>query len=141
MAWADRCVVCLPNAKLSASTTDSGVVAIAGSFRVFIAGRAATPVTEKYPGEAGRPAALQPLSTLGRPGQACASTQATVAPNPSSPADANKMNHRSIASMPVAFQHMHIQARRPALVPAIVFRTVGLKRLLAATAVARIIAA
>ena len=26
-----------------------------------------------------------------------------VAPNPSSPADANKMNHRSVASMPVAF--------------------------------------
>src|SRR3974390_3493340 len=37
LAWADRCVVCLPNAVLSASTNDSGVVAIAGSFRVFIA--------------------------------------------------------------------------------------------------------
>src|SRR3974390_264882 len=37
LAWADRCVVCLPNAALSASTNDSGVVAIAGSFRVFIA--------------------------------------------------------------------------------------------------------
>src|SRR5262249_31558265 len=33
LAWADRCVVCLPNAELSASTNDSGVVAIAGSFR------------------------------------------------------------------------------------------------------------
>src|SRR6516165_1527766 len=31
-AWADRCVVCLPNAALSASTNDSGVVTIAGSF-------------------------------------------------------------------------------------------------------------
>ena len=37
LAWAERCVVCLPNAELSASTNDSGVVAIAGSFRVFIA--------------------------------------------------------------------------------------------------------
>jgi hypothetical protein len=37
LAWAARCVVCLPNAELSASTNDSGVVAIAGSFRVFIA--------------------------------------------------------------------------------------------------------
>src|SRR5215472_10151919 len=37
LAWADRCVVCLPNAELSASTNVSGVVAIAGSFRVFIA--------------------------------------------------------------------------------------------------------
>ena len=37
LAWADRCVVCLPNAELSASTNDSGVVATAGSFRVFIA--------------------------------------------------------------------------------------------------------
>src|SRR5215471_13131736 len=34
LAWAARCVVCLPNAELSASTNDSGVVvAIAGSFR------------------------------------------------------------------------------------------------------------
>ena len=32
-----RCAVCLPNAELSASTNDSGVVAIASSFRVFIA--------------------------------------------------------------------------------------------------------
>src|SRR5262249_42016238 len=39
LAWADRCVVCLPNAALSASTNDSGVVAIAGSFHVFIAVR------------------------------------------------------------------------------------------------------
>jgi hypothetical protein len=53
----------LPNAELSASTNDSGVVAIAGSFRVFIAGRAARLLTEKYPGEA-----VQPLSTLGPPG-------------------------------------------------------------------------
>src|SRR5215468_6857547 len=37
LAWADRCVVCSPNAELSASTNDSGVVAIAGSFRVSIA--------------------------------------------------------------------------------------------------------
>src|SRR5215469_10395200 len=37
LAWAARCVVCLPNAELSASTNDSGVVAIAGFFRVFIA--------------------------------------------------------------------------------------------------------
>src|SRR5262249_50217797 len=37
LAWADRCVVCLPNAELSASTNVSGFVAIAGSFRVFIA--------------------------------------------------------------------------------------------------------
>ena len=37
LAWAARCVVCLPNAELSASTNDSGVVAIAGSFRVLIA--------------------------------------------------------------------------------------------------------
>src|SRR5262249_43769699 len=37
LAWADRCVVCLPNAELSASTNDSGGVAITGSFRVFIA--------------------------------------------------------------------------------------------------------
>src|SRR5262249_4098905 len=37
LACADRCVVCLPNAALSASTNDSGVVAIAGSVRVFIA--------------------------------------------------------------------------------------------------------
>src|SRR5262249_53198003 len=37
LAWADRCVVCLPNAELSASTNVSGVAAIAGSFRVFIA--------------------------------------------------------------------------------------------------------
>src|SRR6516225_4985534 len=37
LAWADRCVVCLPNAELSASTNVSGVVAIAGFFRVFIA--------------------------------------------------------------------------------------------------------
>jgi hypothetical protein len=36
LAWAERCVVCLPNAELSASTNDSGVAAIAGSFRVFI---------------------------------------------------------------------------------------------------------
>src|SRR6516165_7769361 len=28
LAWAARCVVCLPNAELSASTNDSGVVAI-----------------------------------------------------------------------------------------------------------------
>src|SRR5262245_65716724 len=34
LAWADRCVVCLPNAELSASTNDSGVVVIAGSFCV-----------------------------------------------------------------------------------------------------------
>src|SRR5215831_9683913 len=34
LAWADRCVVCLPNAELSASTNDSGVVVIAGSFGV-----------------------------------------------------------------------------------------------------------
>src|SRR5262245_50463958 len=31
LAWAARCVVCLPNAELIASTNDSGVVAIAGS--------------------------------------------------------------------------------------------------------------
>src|SRR5262249_37507484 len=37
LAWADRCVVCLPNAALSASTNDSGVVAIPGFFRLFIA--------------------------------------------------------------------------------------------------------
>ena len=37
LAWADRCVVCLPNAELSASTNDLGVVAIAGTFRAFIA--------------------------------------------------------------------------------------------------------
>src|SRR5262245_35770045 len=37
LAWADRCVVCLPNAELSASTNVSGVVAIANSFHVFIA--------------------------------------------------------------------------------------------------------
>src|SRR5262249_24567255 len=37
LACAARCVVCLPNAELSASTNDSGVVAIAGSFRVLIA--------------------------------------------------------------------------------------------------------
>src|SRR6516162_876334 len=37
LACAARCVVCLPNAELSASMNDSGVVAIAGSFRVFIA--------------------------------------------------------------------------------------------------------
>src|SRR5215467_9620822 len=37
LAWAARCVVCLPHAELSASTDDSGVVAIAGSFRMFIA--------------------------------------------------------------------------------------------------------
>src|SRR5262252_3900430 len=33
LAWAARCVVCLPNAELIASRNDSGVVAIAGSFR------------------------------------------------------------------------------------------------------------
>src|SRR6516162_8405644 len=37
LAWADRCVVCLPHAELIASRNDSGVVAIAGSFRVFSA--------------------------------------------------------------------------------------------------------
>jgi hypothetical protein len=37
LAWAARCVVCLPNAELSASTNVSGVVAIAGSLRVFVA--------------------------------------------------------------------------------------------------------
>src|SRR5262252_9952235 len=37
LAWAARCVVCLPHAELSASTDDSGVVAIADSFRMFIA--------------------------------------------------------------------------------------------------------
>src|SRR6516225_7969375 len=42
LAWADRCVVCLPNAELSASTNVSGVVAIAGSFRVFIASSVGT---------------------------------------------------------------------------------------------------
>jgi len=42
LAWADRCVVCLPNAEFSASTNDSGVVAIAGSFRVFIASSVGT---------------------------------------------------------------------------------------------------
>src|SRR5215469_18068416 len=36
LAWADRCVVCFPNAAFSASTNDSGVVAIVGSFCVFI---------------------------------------------------------------------------------------------------------
>src|SRR5215510_1360752 len=36
LAWAARCVVCLPNAELIASTNDSGVVAIAGSFRVSV---------------------------------------------------------------------------------------------------------
>src|SRR5215472_12388696 len=42
LAWADRCVVCLPNAELSASTNDSGVVAIMGSFGVFIASSVGT---------------------------------------------------------------------------------------------------
>src|SRR5262249_33522834 len=36
LAWADRCVVCLPNAELSASTNVSVVVAMEDSFRVLV---------------------------------------------------------------------------------------------------------
>jgi hypothetical protein len=58
-----------PNAELSASTNDSGVVAIAGFLPcVHRRPRSRACLRKNIQVKPVRPAALQPLSTLGRPG-------------------------------------------------------------------------